>query len=116
MWGTGLGELGYRKYRLPFCPSSEASYPKAPHSFVVQVTVFAVGPAQIALIRVGLAAKSLAGASLDVTGDWPPPQPASKANRTASVGIKQVTSSNIGLYVCLIDIWPPWLKVVESTT
>ena len=53
-------------YKPTFCSSREASYPKAPHSFVVQVTVFAVAPAQIALIRVDLAAKSQAAGSLDV--------------------------------------------------
>ena len=57
---------GYRQYKAPFYPSSEAPYPKAPHSFTVQVAVLAVGLAQIALVRVGLAAKSLAGGSLDV--------------------------------------------------
>ena len=59
---------GYRKYKPTFCRSREASYPKAPHPFVVQVTVLAVGPAQIALIRVGLTAKSLAAGTLDVSG------------------------------------------------
>ena len=34
---------------------------------MIQVTVIAVGPAQIALIRVGLAAKSLAAGTLDVS-------------------------------------------------
>ena len=34
---------------------------------MVQVTVLAVAPAQIALIRVGLAAKSLAAGALDVS-------------------------------------------------
>ena len=33
---------------------------------MIHVTVFAVGPAQIALIRVGLAAKSLAAGARDV--------------------------------------------------
>ena len=45
----------------------EVPYSKSPHSVVIEVTVLAVGPAQIALIRLGLAAKSLAGGTLDVS-------------------------------------------------
>ena len=57
----------YRTYKPPFCPSSEASYPKPSHSFTVQVTVVACAPVQFALIRVGLAVESLAGGTLDVS-------------------------------------------------
>ncbi|MEJ2419107.1 MAG: hypothetical protein P8Y45_19700, partial [Exilibacterium sp.] len=49
----------HRKHKPPFCPSGEASYPKFPHSFTIQIPIFAVGPAQIALILFGLAVKSL---------------------------------------------------------
>ena len=48
---TATSPQGYPHYKPPFCPSSEAPYPKAPHMFVVRVTVFAVVPAQIALMR-----------------------------------------------------------------
>jgi len=40
------------KYKPAFCASSEAPYPNAPHSVVIEVTVFFVAPAQIAVIRV----------------------------------------------------------------
>lgn len=42
----------YRKYKPAFYASSEAPYPNAPHSVVIEVTVFFVAPAQIAVIRV----------------------------------------------------------------
>ena len=48
------------------CPSIEAGYPKAPHSAMMQVPVFAASPPQIAEIRVGLAARSLAPGAQDV--------------------------------------------------
>ena len=54
---------------------------------VIQVTVFAVAPAQIALIRVGLAAKSLAAVALDVSC------PAGRCE-TGSVGFEGVNQTD----------------------
>ena len=59
---------------------------------MTQVTVFDVGPAQIAQIRVGLAAKSLAVASFDVSCPTGP-------GETGSVGFEgfnQIDDSEIG--------------------
>ena len=79
-------------YKPTFCSSREASYPKAPHSFVVQVTVFAVAPAQIALIRVGLAAKSLAAGSIDVSY----PTGRCETGRVGFEGDNQIHDSEMG--------------------
>ena len=79
-------------YKPTFCSSREASYPKAPHSFVVQVTVFAVAPAQIALISVGLAAKSLAADSLDVYC----PAGRSETGSVGFEGVNQIDDSELG--------------------
>lgn len=38
-------ELGYRKYKPPFCSSSEVSYLKFPHSFTAQAPILTAGPA-----------------------------------------------------------------------
>ena len=83
---------GYRKYKPTFCRSREASYPKAPHPFVVQVTVLAVGPAQIALIRAGLAAKSLAAGSLDVSCSTS----RSETGTVGFEGVNQIDDSELG--------------------
>nr|WIW80697.1 hypothetical protein [Vibrio alginolyticus] len=37
--------LGYRKYKPPFCSSSEVSYLKFPHSFTAQAPILTAGPA-----------------------------------------------------------------------
>lgn len=36
---------GYRKYKPPFCSSSEVSYLKFPHSFTAQAPILTAGPA-----------------------------------------------------------------------
>lgn len=41
---TGL-IAGYRKYKPPFCSSSEVSYLKFPHSFTAQAPILTAGPA-----------------------------------------------------------------------
>jgi len=46
--------LRYRKYKPPFCSSSEASYSKSSHSFTAQAPIFTAGSVQITLIRFGL--------------------------------------------------------------
>ncbi|HCP9998385.1 TPA: LysR family transcriptional regulator [Escherichia coli] len=38
-------DLGYRKYKPPFCSSSEVSYLKFPHSFTAQAPILTAGPA-----------------------------------------------------------------------
>ncbi|MCJ4163741.1 hypothetical protein SPM76_24155, partial [Enterobacter hormaechei subsp. xiangfangensis] len=40
-----LSRLGYRKYKPPFCSSSEVSYLKFPHSFTAQAPILTAGPA-----------------------------------------------------------------------
>ncbi|MQK84797.1 hypothetical protein EI035_22055 [Escherichia coli] len=40
-----LGVGGYRKYKPPFCSSSEVSYLKFPHSFTAQAPILTAGPA-----------------------------------------------------------------------
>ncbi len=40
-----LPSLGYRKYKPPFCSSSEVSYLKFPHSFTAQAPILTAGPA-----------------------------------------------------------------------
>ncbi|MEO9373232.1 hypothetical protein ABI428_36220, partial [Pseudomonas aeruginosa] len=40
-----LAKLGYRKYKPPFCSSSEVSYLKFPHSFTAQAPILTAGPA-----------------------------------------------------------------------
>lgn len=42
---TGLIACGYRKYKPPFCSSSEVSYLKFPHSFTAQAPILTAGPA-----------------------------------------------------------------------
>ncbi|HBU0565690.1 TPA: DUF4158 domain-containing protein [Klebsiella pneumoniae] len=37
--------IGYRKYKPPFCSSSEVSYLKFPHSFTAQAPILTAGPA-----------------------------------------------------------------------
>lgn len=37
--------VGYRKYKPPFCSSSEVSYLKFPHSFTAQAPILTAGPA-----------------------------------------------------------------------
>ncbi len=37
--------MGYRKYKPPFCSSSEVSYLKFPHSFTAQAPILTAGPA-----------------------------------------------------------------------
>lgn len=83
--------ISYRKYKPPFCRPRETPYPKAPHSLVVQVTVFAVGPTQIAPIRVGLAAKSLAGGALDVSC----PTGRCETCRVGFEGVNQIVDSKM---------------------
>ena len=39
------GRAGYRKYKPPFCSSSEVSYLKFPHSFTAQAPILTAGPA-----------------------------------------------------------------------
>ncbi|WP_218061096.1 MULTISPECIES: hypothetical protein, partial [Klebsiella pneumoniae complex] len=39
------GIAGYRKYKPPFCSSSEVSYLKFPHSFTAQAPILTAGPA-----------------------------------------------------------------------
>ena len=60
-------DFEYRKNKAPFCASSEASCPKSPHSFTVQVAIFAAGPDKIALIRFIFGVKPLTDGSLDVS-------------------------------------------------
>lgn len=45
--GCMPGEIrpGYRKYKPPFCSSSEVSYLKFPHSFTAQAPILTAGPA-----------------------------------------------------------------------
>ncbi|TFM64378.1 hypothetical protein ELX98_16260 [Escherichia coli] len=38
-------QIGYRKYKPPFCSSSEVSYLKFPHSFTAQAPILTAGPA-----------------------------------------------------------------------
>lgn len=38
-------DVGYRKYKPPFCSSSEVSYLKFPHSFTAQAPILTAGPA-----------------------------------------------------------------------
>jgi hypothetical protein len=40
-----LSRWGYRKYKPPFCSSSEVSYLKFPHSFTAQAPILTAGPA-----------------------------------------------------------------------
>ena len=40
-----LADFGYRKYKPPFCSSSEVSYLKFPHSFTAQAPILTAGPA-----------------------------------------------------------------------
>nr|BCG06985.1 hypothetical protein [Klebsiella pneumoniae] len=40
-----LANVGYRKYKPPFCSSSEVSYLKFPHSFTAQAPILTAGPA-----------------------------------------------------------------------
>lgn len=40
-----LTMVGYRKYKPPFCSSSEVSYLKFPHSFTAQAPILTAGPA-----------------------------------------------------------------------
>ncbi|MFM3043028.1 hypothetical protein AB8S10_26560 [Klebsiella pneumoniae] len=46
-WVTFAGNqlAGYRKYKPPFCSSSEVSYLKFPHSFTAQAPILTAGPA-----------------------------------------------------------------------
>jgi len=62
------------------------------HSIVVQVTVFAVGPAQIALIRAGLAAKSPAAGSLDASC----PTGRRETGSIGFEGVNQIADSEMG--------------------
>ncbi len=39
---TDFHTTEYRRYKPPFWPSSEASCPKSPHLFTIQVPIFAV--------------------------------------------------------------------------
>ncbi|MCP5837400.1 hypothetical protein NL340_25985 [Klebsiella pneumoniae] len=41
----GKPVTGYRKYKPPFCSSSEVSYLKFPHSFTAQAPILTAGPA-----------------------------------------------------------------------
>lgn len=41
----GQADRGYRKYKPPFCSSSEVSYLKFPHSFTAQAPILTAGPA-----------------------------------------------------------------------
>ncbi|WP_440588591.1 hypothetical protein [Escherichia coli] len=43
--GQQMETGGYRKYKPPFCSSSEVSYLKFPHSFTAQAPILTAGPA-----------------------------------------------------------------------
>ena len=70
----------------------EVPYSKSPHSVVIEVTVLAAGPAQIALIRVGLAAKALTDGSLDVSY----PTGRCETGRVGVEGVNQIADFEMG--------------------